>query len=116
MGSPQIVEASPDSARSIQTLLSEGKSGHPALVLPVGDAQLEPFWPQGLGTNRGFHTALNAVWSMLCYRFVSLERAVLEQHFAFTAVVQSFATFRVNDHKEWSADPATRISAAFVIA
>ena len=30
----------------------------------VGDALLEPFWPQGLGSNRGFHSALDAVWAV----------------------------------------------------
>ena len=33
-------------------------------VFPVGDALLEPFWPQGLGSNRGFHSALDAVWAV----------------------------------------------------
>ena len=26
----------------------------PLLVLPIGDALQEPFWPEGLGINRGF--------------------------------------------------------------
>ena len=34
----------------------------PLLVLPVGDALQEPFWPEGLGVNRGMHNALDAVW------------------------------------------------------
>ena len=32
----------------------------PLLVLPVGDALQEPFWPEGLGVNRGMHNALDA--------------------------------------------------------
>ena len=32
------------------------------LVLPVGDALQEPFWPEGLGINRGMHNALDACW------------------------------------------------------
>ena len=32
------------------------------LVLPVGDALQEPFWPEGLGVNRGCHNALDAAW------------------------------------------------------
>ena len=35
----------------------------PLLVLPVGDALQEPFWPEGLGINRGMHNALDAVWT-----------------------------------------------------
>ena len=32
----------------------------PLLVLPVGDALQEPFWPEGLGINRGMHNAFDA--------------------------------------------------------
>ena len=35
----------------------------PLLVLPIGDALQEPFWPEGLGVNRGFHNALDACWA-----------------------------------------------------
>lgn len=35
--------------------------GQQVAVMVVGDAVLEPFWPEGLGINRGFHTALDAV-------------------------------------------------------
>ncbi|KAF0689399.1 Aste57867_19161 [Aphanomyces stellatus] len=33
-------------------------------VALVGDALLEPFWPQGLGINRGFHSALDAAFAI----------------------------------------------------
>eukprot|EP00297_Palpitomonas_bilix_P003184 CAMPEP_0113871364 /NCGR_PEP_ID=MMETSP0780_2-20120614/2605_1 /TAXON_ID=652834 /ORGANISM="Palpitomonas bilix" /LENGTH=567 /DNA_ID=CAMNT_0000856753 /DNA_START=320 /DNA_END=2023 /DNA_ORIENTATION=+ /assembly_acc=CAM_ASM_000599 len=29
-----------------------------------GDSLASPFWPQGLGVNRGFHSALDAVWGV----------------------------------------------------
>jgi len=32
------------------------------LFLPVGDSLQEPFWPEGLGINRGIHNALDACW------------------------------------------------------
>ena len=32
------------------------------LLLPIGDALQEPFWPEGLGINRGIHNALDACW------------------------------------------------------
>ena len=35
----------------------------PMLVLSVGDALQEPFWPEGLGINRGMHNALDACWA-----------------------------------------------------
>ena len=28
----------------------------------VGDALQEPFWPEGLGINRGMHNAMDACW------------------------------------------------------
>ena len=31
-------------------------------MLVVGDALMEPFWPEGLGVNRGFLSALDAAW------------------------------------------------------
>ena len=37
---------------------------HTVPVFPIGDAILEPFWPQGLGSNRGFHSAMDAIWSV----------------------------------------------------
>ena len=46
---------------------SDARAGQPRargalLVLPVGDALQEPFWPEGLGVNRGCHNALDAAW------------------------------------------------------
>lgn len=35
---------------------------HGQCFLPIGDALQEPFWPEGLGVNRGIHNALDAVW------------------------------------------------------
>ena len=32
-----------------------------AISSSIGAAQ-EPFWPEGLGVNRGMHNALDAVW------------------------------------------------------
>ena len=37
-------------------------NGAQLAVLVVGDALMEPFWPEGLGVNRGFLSALDAVW------------------------------------------------------
>lgn len=37
---------------------------HSPIVLPVGDTLSHPFWPQGLGVNGGFHSSLDAVWTI----------------------------------------------------
>merc|ERR1712045_827667 len=87
----------------------------PALVMPVGDAMMEPFWPQGLGSNRGFHTALNAVWAALCARERGLPSAVQELQFAFFVLVQSHAVFRPEDHAKWTADYADRLAGVISI-
>ena len=33
-------------------------------VFPIGDALMEPFWPQGTGVNRGLHTAWDCLYSL----------------------------------------------------
>eukprot|EP01088_Endostelium_zonatum_P001104 TRINITY_DN11388_c0_g1_i1.p1 TRINITY_DN11388_c0_g1~~TRINITY_DN11388_c0_g1_i1.p1 ORF type:complete len:905 (-),score=244.53 TRINITY_DN11388_c0_g1_i1:70-2784(-) len=38
------------------------KGGGKRLVVVVGDAEVEPFWPQGTGVNRGFLSAMDAAW------------------------------------------------------
>jgi len=38
------------------------RDGGDVLVALVGDALIEPFWPEGLGVNRGFMSALDAAW------------------------------------------------------
>ena len=48
--------------------LEGGPGGEQALVLPVGDALQEPIWTQGLGINRGFHTAMNQAYACLVAR------------------------------------------------
>ena len=42
-------------------------NGRQAVVMVVGDALLEPFWPEGLGINRGFHTAFDAMYVVQHY-------------------------------------------------
>eukprot|EP00050_Salpingoeca_kvevrii_P020863 m.103418 g.103418 ORF g.103418 m.103418 type:complete len:191 (+) comp9055_c1_seq3:1837-2409(+) len=45
--------------KSCRVLREKGSS---LAVFAVGDCLLEPFWPEGLGINRGFHTALDTVY------------------------------------------------------
>lgn len=53
---------------SPKEFLAGGHNGVQALVLPVGDALQEPIWTQGLGINRGFHTAMNQAYTCVLAR------------------------------------------------
>ncbi|KAI8802617.1 hypothetical protein BJ742DRAFT_533351 [Cladochytrium replicatum] len=52
-----------DTLKELVSVDPELKSSAHGYVLPIGDALVNPFWPQGLGVNRGFHSALDAVWA-----------------------------------------------------
>ena len=39
----------------------------PTVTSVVGDRLQEPFWPEGLGINRGFHNALDTAWAISLY-------------------------------------------------
>jgi hypothetical protein len=39
-----------------------GGAAQPLLIMHVGDALQEPFWPEGLGINRGMHNTFDACW------------------------------------------------------
>merc|ERR1712241_1505266 len=91
-----------------------------ATVFPVGDALQEPLWTSGLGVNRGFHSALNAVYAALLAR----ERNIAS---AMENIVQSYACTRgmkwgdgrlagggsgnsgVKPGEYWTADPRSRL-------
>jgi len=85
-------------------------------ILPVGDSVMEPFWPQGLGSNRGFHTALDAVWAAHVQRTEGLEAALLERNFWFDVMVQGpWAPALLKPAQGWSADPASRYSDTAIV-
>eukprot|EP00164_Ancoracysta_twista_P001670 GFYU01002192.1.p1 GENE.GFYU01002192.1~~GFYU01002192.1.p1 ORF type:complete len:593 (-),score=113.74 GFYU01002192.1:61-1839(-) len=77
--------------------------------MPIGDALYEPFWPQGLGSNRGFHGALDAVYSVLTMFESGLEASWNERTFSYTCM-NAFAWMptRINQEKHWSVDPVHR--------
>jgi hypothetical protein len=83
-------------------------------VLPVGDALQNPYWPQGLGVNRGFHTAVDAVW--MAYTRVTTgddTTAELERAHAFrTMQWRTFNPALVQPGAQWQVDPLTRYAAA----
>ncbi|XP_062513190.1 protein-methionine sulfoxide oxidase mical3a-like isoform X2 [Corticium candelabrum] len=41
--------------------------GQQLLVMMVGDALIEPFWPTGSGCGRAFLSAMDAAWTMKCF-------------------------------------------------
>ena len=80
-------------------------------VFPVGDAVLEPFWPQGLGSNRGFHTALDAVWATHVLATEGLQAAMLERNFWYDLTL--LGPWRqgaglLKPQEGWTADPVSR--------
>ena len=78
-------------------------------VLPIGDSLLEPFWPQGLGSNRGFHSALDAVWAAHVLHESGLDAALLERNFCYDLMLQGpWQPHLLKPAKGWSADPLTR--------
>ena len=103
--------------------------GVQALVLPVGDALQEPIWTQGLGINRGFHTAMNQAYACLLAREHSHRRGTLD---LAAAVRESCSvhegvnkmkwgqghsglagsgsgSIALKPFKEWNADPRSRL-------
>lgn len=88
---------------------ASGQLGSPALVMPIGDALLEPFWPQGLGSNRGFHTAVNAAWTCTVAREKGLAEAAKEQRFAYQMILMTaFHPRDLMPQDAWTADPTAR--------
>jgi hypothetical protein len=88
----------------------QGGMAAPVPVLPVGDTLLEPFWPQGLGSNRGFHSALDAVWAVHVMETDGLEAALLERNFWYDLMLQGpwQPGMLLKQANGWSADPVTR--------
>ena len=89
-------------------------------VFPAGDSMVEPFWPQGLGSNRGFHTAMDAAWAVRMLRTegqtetfnsAQLQAALLEREFAFDCMAHSvWKADLLKPAAGWTADPVSRYS------
>jgi hypothetical protein len=97
------------------------KSGS-ALVLPIGDALQEPNWTQGLGINRGFHTAMNQAFACLLAREKTAIDAVQESvkvHQCVTDMKWGIGNsglagsgggnIGLKPAKEWNSDPRSRL-------
>ena len=95
-----------------------------AMVLPVGDALQEPNWTQGLGINRGFHTAMNQAFAcMLAREQQSLKKAVEESCAMHKCVLgmkwgssgnsglagSGSGNIGLKPFKQWDSDPRNRL-------
>merc|ERR1712013_333758 len=67
---------------------SENPSAGGALVLPVGDALQEPNWTEGLGINRGFHTAMNQAYACLLAREQGLSAGIRDARVVYDSVLK----------------------------
>jgi len=80
-------------------------------VFPIGDSLLEPFWPQGLGSNRGFHSALDAAHSLRVLRQETLHASLLDRQFSYDVMVHVGGAFPpgiIQPGSNWRADYTTR--------
>ncbi|KAJ3019798.1 UNVERIFIED_CONTAM: [F-actin]-monooxygenase mical3 [Siphonaria sp. JEL0065] len=111
---------------SVRKLVSCDSAGSSALVLPIGDALQNPYWPQGLGVNRGFHSAFDAIHAIhVDATTQSYETAVYERLTAFRAMewyplsercleapVPSAPSIKTGNgapkEQNWTIDPLTR--------
>jgi len=79
-------------------------------VLPVGDALLEPFWPQGLGTNRGFHGVFDSVHAIAHAAITGdSKEAYVERVFSYNLMhAFAFTPAVVTPQDGWTVDPLKR--------
>lgn len=100
-----------DKAASI--LSSKGKKLYVGLI---GDSLMEPFWPEGLGTCRGFLSALDGCWMVAQVGFRSDEQLLADRELAYR-VIQHVSGFRRDDLqknvRKYSVDPKTRYVVKF---
>lgn len=100
-----------DKAASILT--AKGKKLYVGLI---GDALIEPFWPEGLGTCRGFLSALDACWMVVQVGVRSDEQLLADRELAYR-IVQHVTGFRREDLqknvRKYDVDPKTRYTVKF---
>ena len=118
----RIQQNAADAARTKQAEWSQKTArahagyAHAVPIFPIGDSLLEPFWPQGLGSNRGFHSALDAVWAVHVLRQDGLAAALLERNFFYDLMLQGpWRPPLVKPASCWWADPVSRYAAAAIV-
>ncbi|KAJ3277111.1 [F-actin]-monooxygenase mical3 [Terramyces sp. JEL0728] len=75
------------------------------MVIPIGDALQNPYWPQGLGLNGGFHNSLDGIWSAHIYHTFKDPAYVIQERIGYN---YQEASYRLTDGKSWTADPISR--------
>lgn len=100
-----------DKAASILT--SHGKKLYVGLI---GDSLIEPFWPEGVGTCRGFLGALDGVWMVAQIGKKADEQLLADREMAYR-VIQHVSGFRRDDLqrnvRKYTVDPKTRYTVKF---
>lgn len=100
-----------DKAASV--LSSKGKKLYVGLI---GDALMEPFWPEGLGTCRGFLSALDGCWMISQIGKKADEQILADREMAYR-VIQHVSGFRREDLqpnvRQYNVDPKTRYTIKF---
>lgn len=100
-----------DKAASILT--SHGKKLYVGLI---GDSLIEPFWPEGVGTCRGFLGALDGVWMVAQIGKKSDEQLLADREMAYR-VIQHVSGFRRDDLqknvRKYTVDPKSRYTVKF---
>ncbi|KAE9343775.1 hypothetical protein PR003_g8799 [Phytophthora rubi] len=100
-----------DKAASILT--SQGKKLYVGLI---GDSLIEPFWPEGVGTCRGFLGALDGVWMVAQIGKKADEQLLADREMAYR-VIQHVSGFRRDDLqknvRKYTVDPKSRYTVKF---
>ncbi|GMF38919.1 unnamed protein product [Phytophthora fragariaefolia] len=100
-----------DKAASILT--SHGKKLYVGLI---GDSLIEPFWPEGVGTCRGFLGALDGVWMVAQIGKKADEQLLADREMAYR-VIQHVSGFRRDDLqknvRKYTVDPKSRYTVKF---
>merc|ERR1719401_3138705 len=71
---------------SVKRLESPAIAVGSTLVCAVGDALLEPFWPEGLGVMRGFMSALDAAAAIVLAAEGRAEAALMQLATTYTVL------------------------------
>lgn len=109
-GTPTVITELPESVFELDSKPLADRA-HIAPIFPVGDALLEPFWPQGLGSNRGFHGCLDVSHSILMLLRHGFKRQVTERDLAFNGMLAlswSKPKYVLNPYNFWTTDFLTR--------
>ncbi|KAG6602758.1 MICAL-like protein [Phytophthora cinnamomi] len=100
-----------DKAASIIT--AQGKKLYVGLI---GDSLIEPFWPEGVGTCRGFLGALDGVWMVAQIGKKADEQLLADREMAYR-VIQHVSGFRRDDLqknvRKYTVDPKSRYTVKF---